>query len=45
MKFGKNIHGPQRMNPGDFGDPLMFTSSADYQSKMGDMGNIIPGTH
>lgn len=24
MKFGTNIHGPQRMNLTDFGDPVTF---------------------
>ncbi len=24
MKFGADIHGPQRMHPNDFGDPLAF---------------------
>lgn len=27
-RFGKDVHGPQRMNPNDFDDPLTLISCA-----------------
>lgn len=38
MKFYTDIHGPQRMNPSAFGDPLTFhsapTASRRFHSKI-----------
>ena len=32
MKFGRDIHCAQRMNPYDFGDLLHLSSAGDHQS-------------
>ncbi len=31
LKFSANIHGPKRMNPSYFGDPLTFSSSTNMR--------------